>query len=80
MPNQDGFPTASDVVAHMNARFEARGLDCRIRHVAILPYINPMWLANWEIPQVDGPIDPEILEHELREARWAFPQVVEDHW
>ncbi len=80
MPNHDGFPTESDVVAHMNARFAALGLDCRIEHIAILPYANPMWLANWEIPQLVGVIDPEVLEEELREARWTFPQVVEDHW
>jgi hypothetical protein len=80
LPNQDGFPTASEVVAHMNGRFEALGLDTRITNISVLPYTNPMWLANWDIPQLEGVVDAELLESELREARWAFPQVVEDHW
>ena len=79
MPDQHGFPTASDVVKHMNARFEALGLDCRIEHIAVLPYVNPMWMANWDIPQLAGVVDAAILEEELREARWIFPQVVEDY-
>ena len=78
MPDQDGFPTASEVVKHMNARFEARGLACRIEHIAVLPYVNPMWMANWDIPQLAGVVDAEMLEEELREARWIYPQVVED--
>jgi len=80
LPNQDGFPTASEVVAYMNARFEALGLDTRITHIAVLPYTNPMWLANWDIPQLAGVVDAALLEDELREARWAYPQVVEDNW
>lgn len=79
MPDQHGFPTASDVVKHMNERFEARGIDCRIEHIAVLPYVNPMWMANWDIPQIAGLVDETILEEELREARWIFPQVLEDY-
>lgn len=78
MPDKDGIPTASDVVAHFNERMEARGLPYRIQHIAVLPYVNPMWLANWEIPQLAGIPEQDILEEELREARWKFPQVLEE--
>lgn len=78
MPNAAGIPTASDVVRYLNERFAARGLEHRIRHIAVLPYMNPMWMANWEVPQLAGIEEQEILEEELREARWKFPQVEED--
>lgn len=73
------IPTSKDVVAHLNARFEARGLKYRIEHIAVLPYVNPMWLANWDVPQlVDAP-EREVIDEELREARWKFPQVLEEY-
>ena len=78
MPNQDGIPTASDVVRHLNERFEARGLPYRLQHIAVLPYMNPMWMANWDVPQLADAPEKDILEEELREARWQFPQVEED--
>lgn len=71
-------PTSRDVVAHLNERFAARGLPYRIEHVAVLPYMNPMWLANWDVPQLAGIPEQDILEEELREARWRYPQVLMD--
>ena len=73
------IPTSKDVVAHLNARFEALGLPHRIEHVAVLPYVNPMWMANWEVPQLAAIPEQDVLEEELREARWKFPQVL-DEW
>lgn len=78
MPDKNGIPTSSDVVEYFNERMEARGLPYRIEHIAVLPYVNPMWLANWEIPQLADVAEQEILEEELREARWRFPQVMEE--
>jgi hypothetical protein len=78
MPDKNGIPTASDVVAYFNERMEARGLPYRIEHIAVLPYVNPMWLANWEIPQLADIPEQDILEEELRDARWKFPQVMEE--
>ena len=72
------IPTAKDVVAFLNERLAARGLPYRVEHVAVLPYVNPMWLANWEAPQLADKPEREIIEEEIREARWRFPQVYED--
>ena len=72
------IPTSKDVIAFLNARFAARGLPYRIEHLAVLPYMNPMWLANWDVPQlVDAP-ERDIIEEELREARWRFPQILDE--
>ena len=70
------IPTSQDVVAFLNARFAARDLPYRIEHIAVLPYVNPMWLANWDVPQLAGVWD--VIEEDIREARWQFPQVLED--
>jgi hypothetical protein len=67
------IPTSADVVRFLNARFEARGLPYRIENIAVLPYVNPMWLANWEVPQLADVWD--AIEEDVREARWMFPQV-----
>ena len=72
------IPTSRDVVAHLNSRFEARGLKYRISHIAVLPYVNPMWLANWDVPQLADAPEREVIDEELREARWKFPQVLEE--
>ena len=69
-------PSEKDVVAYLNARFEARNLPYRIEHLAVLPYQNPMWLANWDVPQLADAREREIIEEEIREARWRFPQVL----
>jgi len=71
------YPTSRDVVAFLNQRFEARGLPYRIEHIAVLPYMNPMWMANWDVPQLADAPEREIIEEELREARWQYPQVLE---
>lgn len=68
-------PTAQEVVKFLNQRFEARGLPYRIEHIAVLPYVNPMWMANWEVPQLADLAEREVIEEELREARWRYPQV-----
>jgi hypothetical protein len=44
------IPTARDVIDHLNERFAARGLLYRIDSIAVLPYVSPMWLANWSVP------------------------------
>ena len=72
------MPSSQEVVAYLNARFEALGLAHRIGHIAVLPYINPMWLANWEVPQLNDAAEREVIENEIREARWRFPQVSND--
>lgn len=72
-------PSSKDVVAFLNERFAARGLPYRIDHIAVLPYMNPMWLANWDVPQLEDKPEREILEEEIREARWQFPQVTNDY-
>ncbi|HWW62617.1 MAG TPA: hypothetical protein VN181_14685 [Thermoanaerobaculia bacterium] len=75
----DGIPTSKDVVAFLNERFAARGLPHRIESIAVLPYVNPMWLANWDVPQLADAPEREIIEEEIREARWQFPQVLEEY-
>ena len=73
------YPTARDVVAHLNRRFEQRGLSQRVVHIDVLPYMNPMWLANWSVPQLEDAVEREIIEEEIREARWIFPQVLDEY-
>jgi hypothetical protein len=77
------IPTSKDVIAFLNERFAARGLPHRIDSIDVLPYVNPMWLSNWNVPQLadalarKGDIDiHEIIDEEIREARWRFPQVL----
>ena len=73
------IPTSKDVVAYLNERFAARGLPYRLDHLAVLPYMNPMWMANWDAPQlVDAP-EQDIIEEEMREARWRFPQIYDEY-
>jgi hypothetical protein len=69
------IPTSKDVVVFLNARFAARGLPYRVENVAVLPYVNPMWLANWDVPQLADVWD--AIEEDVREARWQFPQIME---
>ena len=76
MPEQ--IPTSKDVVEYLNARFAARGLPYRVEHIAVLPYVNPMWLANWDVPQLAGAPERELIEDEIREARWKFPQILDE--
>jgi hypothetical protein len=71
-------PSSKDVVKFLNERFEARGLPYRLEHIAVLPYMNPMWLANWDAPQLADKPEQDIIEEEIREARWQFPQVTDD--
>jgi hypothetical protein len=72
------YPTSRDVVAFLNERLAARGLPYRIEHVAVLPYMNPMWMANWDAPQLADAPEQEIIEEEMREARWRYPQVLNE--
>ena len=78
MPDEHGIPTASDVVAYLNERFEARGLPYRVQGIAVLNYVNPMWMANWSLPQLEDAPEQEIIQEELHEARWKFPEVLQD--
>ena len=73
----DSIPTSKNVVDYLNARFAERGLSYVIENIAVLPYVNPMWLANWEVPQLAEAPEREIIDEEIREARWRFPQVLE---
>ena len=75
----DPIPTSKDVVAYLNRRFEEIGLPYRLGHIAVLPYVNPMWLANWDAPQLAAAPEREVIEGELREARWRFPQVLDEY-
>jgi hypothetical protein len=72
------IPTSKDVVAFLNERFAARGLPYRIEHIDVLPYVNPMWLSNWNVPQLADAPEREAIDEEIREARWQFPQVLEE--
>jgi hypothetical protein len=67
-------PTSMDVVAFLNERFASRGLSYRVENVDVLPYVNPMWMANWDVPQLAAVWDE--IEEDVREARWQFPQVL----
>ncbi len=71
-------PTSKDVVKYLNSRFETLGLPYRLDHIAVLPYVNPMWLANWDAPQLADVPEREVIEEELREARFRFPQVLDE--
>jgi len=70
------IPTANDVVAFLNAEFSKVNLPYRVEAIAVLPYVNPMWLANWEVPQLADAPDRELIDDIIREARWQFPQVL----
>jgi hypothetical protein len=72
------IPTSRDVVEYLNERFAARGLPYRLENLAVLPYVNPMWLANWDVPQLAAAPEQDIIEEEIREARWLFPQVLDE--
>ena len=71
----DPIPTAQDVIALLNERLAARGLAARVDFLDVLPYVNPMWLSNWNAPQLADLGDD--VEEELREARWKYPQILE---
>lgn len=64
---------------YLNERFAALGIPHRIEYLAVLPYVNPMWMANWDAPQLVGLVESGILEQELREARWRYPQVLDEY-
>lgn len=72
-------PTAKDVIAFLNERLAARGLPYRVDSIDVLPYVNPMWLANWNAPQLAGLPQQDVIDEEIREARWQFPQVLEEY-
>lgn len=67
------IPTSKDVLDHLNERLAARGL--KVTYLNVLPYVNPMWLANWEAPELAG---LPGVDEEVRDARWQFPQVLEE--
>src|SRR3954453_3069685 len=74
------IPTARDVIDHLNERFAARGLAYRIDAIDVLPYVSPMWLANWSVPQLDAAPERDIIDEEIAEARWKWPQVLDEQW
>ena len=75
MTDEDPTPTSDDVVRYLNSRFSELGLSFRVEHLAVLPYMNPRWMANWDIPPVTNEAEREVIEKELIEARWIFPQI-----
>ena len=70
------IPTSKDVIAFLNERLAARGLPYRVDSIDVLPYPNPMWLSNWNVPQLADAPERDIVDEEIREARWQFPQVL----
>jgi hypothetical protein len=72
----DPIPTAAQVIAHLNERFAARGVAFRIDALHVLPYVNPMWLANWALETAPAEGEREIVEEEVADARWRFPQTL----
>lgn len=72
------IPTSKDVIAFLNERLAARGLPYRVDSIDVLPYPNPMWLSNWNVPQLADVPERDIIDEEIREARWQFPQVLEE--
>jgi hypothetical protein len=62
------IPTAADVITYLNER----GLP--VTYLNVLPYVNPMWMANWEAPEVAS---LPSVDDVIRDARWRFPQVLE---
>ncbi len=74
----DPIPTARDVVNFLNERLAARGLPYRLEQIAVLPYVNPMWLSNWDGPQLANAPERDAIEEEIREARWRYPQVLQE--
>jgi len=71
------IPTARDVIDHLNERFAARELPYRLDELHVLPYVNPMWMANWSAPQLDDVPERAVIDEEIAEARWRFPQILE---
>ncbi|MEA2240246.1 MAG: hypothetical protein QOC81_4970 [Thermoanaerobaculia bacterium] len=76
----DPIPTARDVIDHLNERFAARGLPYHLDQIAVLPYVSPMWLANWSVPQLDDAPEREIIDQEIADARWKWPQIRDEEW
>lgn len=74
----DPIPTAAEVIAHLNDRFAARDVQFRADSLSVLPYVNPMWLANWELGRLPPDAERDIVDEEVAEARWKFPQIVGD--
>jgi hypothetical protein len=72
----DPIPTSSEVIAYLNERFAARGLPYRLEGIDVLPYVSPMWLSNWDVPQLAAAPERDIIDEEIRDARWKFPQVL----
>jgi hypothetical protein len=73
------IPTSKDVAAFLNARFTEMGLPYRVQGVAVLPYVSPMWLANWDVPELVNLPDQDTVDEEIRKARWKFPQVLDEY-
>jgi len=76
----DPIPTARDVINYLNERFLARGLPYRLDQITVLPYVSPLWMANWSVPQLDDAPERDIIDQEIAEARWKWPQVLDEEW
>jgi hypothetical protein len=72
--------TSRDVINHLNERFAVRGLPHRIDEISVLPYVSPLWMANWSVPQLDDAPEREVIDQEIAEARWKWPQVRDEEW
>ena len=58
----DPIPTSKDVVNFLNERFALRDLPYRLEHIAVLPYVNPMWMANLDVPQLADVPEKDIVD------------------
>jgi len=74
------IPTTRTIINHLNERFAARGLLYRIDQISVLPYVSPLWMANWSVPQLDDVPEREIIDREIAEARWQWPQILDEEW
>src|SRR3954454_17769268 len=77
MGSMSNIPTARDVIDHLNERFAARGLPYRLDLIAVLTYVSPMWMSNWSVTQLDDALERDVIDEEIAEARWKWPQVLD---
>jgi hypothetical protein len=74
------IPTTRVVINYLNERFAALGLPHRIDQISVLPYVSPLWMANWSVPQLDDAPERSIIDEEIAEARWKWPQILDEEW
>jgi hypothetical protein len=66
------------------AGLDERGLPHRVESIVVLTYVNPMWLANWDAPELGGRVEvpllasaaPDVL---VTSAAGSFPFIFSDN-